>query len=115
MAAARTVRFAAPAEADMIEALRASQHNFGTRARTRYAHLIMSTVQTLARDPQGVGSKNRSDLRDQLWSRHLRSQAKSSGVREPRHVIFYEFDETHVIIARVLHEAMDFETELRRP
>ncbi len=101
------LRVSAAARSDIREALRYSALRFGPAAKTRYAVLIARTLEDLTADPLGTGSRERPDLGEGIFARHLASSAKDSGVSEPRHIVFYRLAEAHVDVLRVLHDARD--------
>jgi len=85
---------------------------FGQQARRRYGVLLDVALRDLLDDPKAVGSQMGPDLGVGVHIyhlRHSRQRARGAGVivSDPRHLIFYEYDEAEVRVMRILHEAMD--------
>ena len=104
------------AEADLAEIFNTSAEDFGPSARRRYEDLVGAAFADLLADPARLGSRDRADLRPNLRTYHLRYSRARSGakgrVAKPRHLIAYKFDDTRVLVLRVLHDAMDLSRHL---
>ncbi len=101
------IRSSAGAKADIREALQYSAFRFGSAARSRYAALIVRTLDDITADPFDAGSHVRADLGERIYGRHLKASAGDSGVGDPRHIVFYRVDGKTIEVLRVLHEARD--------
>ena len=106
------VRFTTPARADILDILEWSADKFGDAARTRYEALIDLAVTQIAATPDAVPARKREEIGAGLWAIHLRSIERGE-VGEPRHIVFYRFDDTAVLIVRVLHESRELASALR--
>lgn len=107
-------RLTKSAKADVRSILRTSEERHGRAARLRYAALLLAAMRRVAADPQGLSTLDRSDVRPDLRSfhiRHSRAESRETPVANPPHVVFYRVIEPGLVeIVRVLHERM----ELRR-
>ena len=83
------------ARADLKSIRRYSIRIWGQDRTSRYMGAIRDTLKGLARGT--VLTRNRDDLRPRL-------QMAASG----RHCIFFEADESRVLVVRVLHDRMDY-------
>jgi len=107
------VRLAPSARRDIVAILAWTHENFGPRQTQRYATLIQTAIEELARDPKRAGSEQRAELATGCRTYHLFHARKNVGargnrVRNPRHFLLYRSPETGVIeIARVLHDSME--------
>lgn len=105
-------RFSAAAQSDLVGILGWSQEHFGIPARKRYEALIAHAVRDLAAWPDRPGSVERPELGEGVRSWHLRlsrERARTAAgiVHHPRHFLVYRMQEEHLIIGRMLHEAME--------
>lgn len=109
-------RVAPAARADIADILRYSNSRFGPVARERYLTLIGAAFDTIAKQPDRIGSRARNELAPGLRSfhlRHCRSQFTFGRVDRPRHIVFYRVGADHVIdIVRLLHESMEVSRHL---
>ncbi|QAY59390.1 type II toxin-antitoxin system RelE/ParE family toxin [Microbacterium protaetiae] len=101
------LRVSATARADVREALQYSAFRFGGTAMQRYADLIEQALTDIRADPFDTGSSARSDLGADVRVRHLKASAATSGVADPRHIVFYRVNGTVVDVLRILHEMRD--------
>jgi toxin ParE1/3/4 len=111
-------RLSEAAENDIIEILVWSQTQFGEAARLRYQQLILAGLNDIAADPSRPGSIDRPELGDGVRSWHLRNSRdrarRAEGVvRRPRHFIIYRAIVAHIVIGRILHDAMELERHMR--
>lgn len=107
---------ALPARRDMDLIIRQSRQAFGEEAATRYRRLMTAAFQELVEEPQRPASRLESSASSPVWLYHLRHVARrQSGLRlaNPRHFVAYRFDSDRVDVVRVLHDAMDFEAQLK--
>ena len=83
----------------------------GREARTRYEALLLAALRRVARDPEGLSTIARQDLRPGIRSfhiRHSRSESSEAPVGDPVHAIFYRAVTPGLVeIVRVLHERME--------
>jgi len=104
-------RLSEPAVADLVALLRSSESSFGTEARIRYRALLTAAFRRIAEDPDGVPTRDRSDLLPDLrslHSRHSRAGSREASVARPVHVVFYRVvDPALVEVVRVLHNRME--------
>ncbi|GAA4802752.1 type II toxin-antitoxin system RelE/ParE family toxin [Tomitella cavernea] len=101
------------AEDDIISILAWSHERFGEEARKRYVALIVAAFRDAAAPGAGVGRRDRPELGEGVFSRHLmQSRTRSPGgtVHRPRHFLICREDRGVLVVGRVLHDAM----ELRR-
>jgi toxin ParE1/3/4 len=108
----RRLEVSIAAEIDLADIFDRSAEAFGMRARRRYERLVDAALDDLLANPVRLGSVHRPELGADLHTyhlRHSRARLKASGpaVGVPRHLFAYEFDETRLLILRVLHDAMD--------
>jgi toxin ParE1/3/4 len=104
------LRLSAMAQADITNLLSWTEERYGERARTRYEHLLSTTLRDLAADPLRIGAVARPELGQDVRSYHLRHSRKSAGVARPRHLVLYRMrSESIVEVGRVLHDAMELE------
>ena len=82
------------AEADLRGIWAYSTETWGERQADRYLDSLASTMLRCGDAPER--GKRRNDIRPGVWL-----------ALAERHVIFYRFDETQVVLQRVLHGAMD--------
>lgn len=101
------LRVSAPARADLTGILETSLDRWGEAGRRRYAALLAAALRSIANDPEGPRTKNRSRLLRGLRSLHLRLVRAGHGVKLPVHVVYFRIRPEHVEILRVLHERMD--------
>ena len=111
-------RLSEAAETDIIDILVWSEAQFGEPARRRYQRLILTGLTDIATDPARPGSVERPELGDGVRSWHLRdSRDRARGVegvvQRPRHFIIYRSVDAHILIGRILHDAMELERHLR--
>jgi toxin ParE1/3/4 len=104
--AARVLRVAAPARDDLRGVLEWSETVFGEEARARYEELITRAISMLLADPLSPGVHARLELLTHAHFFHLKSVAQRT-VRQPRHVLYFTFDESTLVLLRVLHERQD--------
>lgn len=110
-------RFSAAAQSDLVDILAWSQEHFGASARTRYQSLIVSAVRDLAAQPNRPGSTGRPELGEGVRSWHLRlsrerARTATGIVRHPRHFLIYQVQDGHLVIGRVLYDAMELERHI---
>ncbi|MCQ9617277.1 type II toxin-antitoxin system RelE/ParE family toxin [Paenalcaligenes niemegkensis] len=106
------------AQSDIIDILAWTHRQFGEVARKRYEALIVAALRDIAAQPDRVGSIKRPELGEAVRSWHLslsRERARFEGgiVRNPRHFIIYRQQSALIMIARVLHEAMELARHLK--
>jgi toxin ParE1/3/4 len=101
------------AQADIVSILAWSYEQFGEEARKRYEALIATAIRDAATRGDEVGRTDRPELGDGVFSWHLaqsRTRSPAGAVRRPRHFLICRRDGDVLVVARVLHDAM----ELRR-
>ena len=105
------LRLSLPAQADLAQILETSAERWGVDGRRRYAALLAATLRMIAREPQGVLSRDRPELARgvrSLHMRHARSSLPTKIVNAPVHVVYYRVVEVELIeVVRVLHEHME--------
>lgn len=108
---AARLRLSPSARRDLEAILRRSEEEFGVAARRRYAALLSAAFDYAVKAPQGVLTRDRSNVRPGLRSlhlRHCRSMVGGAVVLDPVHVVFYRVVSPSVVaIVRVLHERME--------
>jgi toxin ParE1/3/4 len=104
-------RLAGPAQADLVNALATSAERWGVEGHRRYVTLLVTAIRQVARDPEGLLTRQRSELGRHLRSshiRHARGIPATAKVRRPARVLYYRVSRDGVIeIVRVLHERME--------
>lgn len=108
-------RISAPAREDLASILAASMERWGDRGRARYAALLTTAMQAIARDPMGPNTRDRDELHRGVRSFHLRSVRKAHAVHAPVHVVFFRSVGDIVEIVRVLHERMEPSVHVTTP
>jgi toxin ParE1/3/4 len=112
-------RLARPAQIDLGNVLAASAERWGREGRQRYSAVLAAAMRQVGDEPEGPGTKKRSELGSGLRSfhvRHARRSAEGAKVRRPVHVLYYRVAEEGVIgIIRVLHERIEPSRHLGEP
>lgn len=107
-------RLSHAAQADVVSILAWTHEQFGEGARQRYEVLIATAIDDAA-VPGAPGSSVRPDLGAGVFSWHLSSsRARSPGERvgRPRHFLVCRWENTVLVVGRVLHDAMDVRQQL---
>lgn len=86
MTAPRLYELAARADTDLDHILIESGRRFGGEQRARYAALILSAIERIARNPERPGSRSRIEIEDGLRSYAVRLMERRAA---SPHVIFY--------------------------
>lgn len=102
------------AQGDIDTILDVSEDRWGVAARDRYEQLIEQAFLQIARDPLGLLSRARREIRRGVRSLHLTAVSTGRVVREPVHVIFYRVTDSEIEVVRILHERMHVASLLRR-
>jgi toxin ParE1/3/4 len=104
-------RLSAPARADLVGILAMSAERWGIERRRRYAAVLSAAIRTVAADPGGRLTRDRTELLRGIRSfhtRYARSDAPDSKITRPVHVLYYRVIRSGLIeIVRVLHERME--------
>ncbi len=106
--------------ADMKEIMAYSLKTHGTKTARDYDALLKETFKQLSIDPFRPGSKDRSDVADNVRSFHINlvKETVKSPIKNPRHIVFYfTIENDRLVISRVLHDARDrtrFMEDMRR-
>jgi toxin ParE1/3/4 len=109
-------RVSHPAQADLETILAVSLERWGEDGRARYTSLLAAAFRTIARDPEGPTTRDRSALLAGIRSFHVRHARGGHGVREPVHVVYFRVvRQASIEIVRVLHERMDPTAHLAMP
>jgi toxin ParE1/3/4 len=87
------------ARADLASIRRYSTRTWGQDRTTQYMDALRDTMKSLVRGR--VTARNREDLRPGI------SMATSG-----RHCIFFEADDSRILVVRVLHDRMDYRRHL---
>ena len=99
------------ARADLSQILATSVEGWGIEGRRRYAAVLAAGMRKLAAEPEGLTTRDRSELSPGLRSFHLRNAPAvkaAAQVRMPVHVLYYRVARPSVVeIVRVLHERME--------
>ena len=90
------------ARADLASIRRYSTRTWGRDQTGRYMDALRDTMKALVRGT--VPTRTRDDLRPAI-------QMATSG----RHSIFFEADNSRILVVRVLHDSMDYRRHLNRP
>ena len=110
-------RLSQAAQDDIFDILVWTHAQFGEAARQRYESLIVAALRDIATEPERPGSLLRPELGVTVRSWHLRlsrSRIESAPglVRRPRHFLVYRFESGRIVVARVLHDAMELSRHL---
>ncbi|MFG6455889.1 type II toxin-antitoxin system RelE/ParE family toxin [Roseateles sp. BYS96W] len=109
-------RLSDSAQADVIRILAWTQEQFGENGRSRYEGLIVAALRDVATQPERPGSLARPELGAGVRSWHLRLSRHHAGsaalVRRPRHFVIYRAELDLLVVARVLHDAMELAKHL---
>lgn len=110
-------RLSQAAQGDVLDILAWTHERFGEAARLRYESLLVAALRDVASQPDRAGSVARPELGAGVRSWHLRlsrGHAKSGlgVVRRPRHFLVYRLQSGLVVVARVLHDAMELARHL---
>jgi toxin ParE1/3/4 len=95
----KRLAFTEIARADLAAIRRYSLRTWGPHQTSRYLDALRDTMKGLAQG--SVVSRPRSDLRPAILM-------ATSG----RHSIFFESDESRILVIRVLHDSMDYQRHL---
>ena len=114
------LRLARAAEDDIFDILAWSHARFGEAARRRYEHLIATALADIGANPDRPGSLARPELGVGARTWHLRGSRDRTGevagaVQRPRHFLIYRLTEDLVVVARVLHDAMELYRHMTEP
>ena len=110
-------RLSAAAQADLVSILAWIHGRFGEAARKRYVALVVAALRDISTQPDRTGSIARQELGQGVrsWRLHMsreHGRTQAGVVRRPRHFLIYRVENGLVVIARVLHDAMDLEQQL---
>ena len=110
-------RLSAAAQADVQAMLGWTDAQFGESARARYASLLIAALRDVAAQPDRPGSQERPELGPGVRTWHLRLSrnpltSSLDRVRRPRHFLVYRTEPGLVLVARVLHDAMELARHL---
>lgn len=94
--------FSSSADADLLGIYDYTLEMWGLRQYQVYKSLIFDTVHWLSENPFTAESKKRFDLHPNCYFYHV-----------GKHFIVYRFKNGRLEIARVLHESMDFKSQLQ--
>ena len=89
------------ADEDLLSIFRYTLETWGEDQLWIYLGLLEAGRDFIAENPFGTGSKSREDL-----------AAGCRIFRVGKHYLIYRVKDTHIEIARILHESMDFETQV---
>ena len=110
----RRLRVTDTAALDIAHILMTSRREFGRAAQTRYRALFEQARNDLRENPERVGVVPLEGSTLHLY--HLRHSKRrlphASRVAAPRHILAFKFNDRFVEIVRVLHDAMDLESQL---
>jgi toxin ParE1/3/4 len=106
------------AEQDILSILAWTHKQFGERARIRYEALLGQAILDVVENPDRTGVTNRDEIREGVFTYHLRHSRLSvdsslGRVRKPRHFLLFRVAENVIEIGRVLHDSMELERHLQ--
>ncbi len=104
--AGRLLRVAAEAQDDLRQLLEWSGTSYGPGARDDYEELIEQAIMALLANPEVQGSRRRDELSRGVRSFHLRGVLRRT-VSDPRHALYFRYDDRTLTLLRVLHERQD--------
>jgi toxin ParE1/3/4 len=103
---ARVIR-APAAKQDILDVIKYTKDRWGAAQAREYAALIEDALIAIASDPER--GKSRADLRPGMFAFHISQRGRSA-----RHILFYRVNAKGTVeIVRFLHDAMDFDRQLR--
>jgi toxin ParE1/3/4 len=106
-----TYRLSAAARRDVAAILAQTVERFGTRQHKTYVALLNAALGLVAQEPARPGSKDRSDLAQEMRSFPVALAANRRGASA--HVLFYVPDRPEgILVLRVLHRSMDPQSQL---
>jgi len=94
--------FSSPADADLLGIYEYTLETWGIKQYQVYKNLIFDAINWLSENPFTIESKKRFDLHPGCYFYHV-----------GKHFIVYRFINGRLEVARVLHENMDFEKQLK--
>jgi toxin ParE1/3/4 len=98
-------RLSRRAARDVENILRYTGVKFGPRQARNYSDLIRDAAARVARDPFGLGTRSRDELRPGCRTFHVARVAGRSSAA--RHVVFYRLAVDEIVVLRVLHDSMN--------
>lgn len=108
MSLAWHIHLADQAEQDLLDIIRWTNENFGTRQAEQYAETIALAIEALHDGPEILGAKLRNDIAEGIHTLHVARQG-----RKGRHFVAFSVSEGHIInVLRVLHDSMDLAVHL---
>ncbi len=110
-------RLSSAAQADIIDILAWTEKHFGDVARQRYETLLVTALRDISSEQGSVGCIERPELGEGIRSWHLRlsrerARTQTGIVHRPRHFLVYRLENDLVVVARVLHDAMELARHL---
>ncbi len=90
-----------PAKEDLLAIFLYTLETWGEEQVPIYLNLVETAMQRIAGNPSTLGSKARDDVMPGCRT-----------FRSGKHIIVYRVHSSHVGIARILHESMDFERQV---
>lgn len=112
----RKLRLAQPAKNDIEAIWSHTARFFDVEQADAYESLLWQAIRDIRDEPERPASRKRDDLGAQVRSYYIDlSKGRSgSGVKSPRHVIFYTLQfENEVRVLRILHEIIRPERYLK--
>jgi len=97
----RSYRLSKIADADLLSIFRYTLDTWGEDQLRIYLELFETARDLIVENPFRPGSKPREDLAPGCHT-----------FRTGKHYLVYRVNGTHIEIARILHESMDFETQV---
>ena len=108
MSLAWHIHLADQAEQDLLDVIRWTNENFGTRQAEQYAETIALAIEALHDGPEILGAKLRNDIAEGIHTLHVARQG-----RKGRHFVAFSVSEGHIInVLRLLHDCMDLAMHL---
>jgi toxin ParE1/3/4 len=96
------------AEKDFVSILKYTKDNFGLPQASIYKEMILKTLAALDDGSYIIGSKSCEEILPNLRSLHV-SRKGNRG----RHIVFYRETKNNIIeVIRILHDAMDLESNI---
>ena len=106
----RKVSITGPARGDLTDIRRYSVERYGRTIADAYNVLLKQAIRDVRDDPYRPGSKERSDIGENIRSYHtaLSKVRAPSAIKSPRHFVLYFLPrDDEVVISRVLHDSRD--------
>jgi toxin ParE1/3/4 len=103
-----------PAKSDLRDIRDYTFGRYGLAGVQSYDALLKQALRDIRDEPYRPGSKDRSEIGDNIRSYHIAFSRHRAGtrVKSARHLILYFLRQDDVVVSRVLHDARDLARHL---